>query len=87
LAVRKQSALVRSATRVHRISSRVRDDRDTPLEWDETEADMPVIWVSREAEIFFAMGLDNPNHTKSSPSGVVFFLTSPRLRERGRIAS
>ena len=27
-------ALVRSALRVHRIPSRVRDDRDTPLEWD-----------------------------------------------------
>ena len=27
-------ALVRSAARVHRIPSRVRDDRDTPLMWD-----------------------------------------------------
>jgi hypothetical protein len=32
------SALVRSAIRVHRIPPRVRDDRDTPLEWDETAA-------------------------------------------------
>jgi hypothetical protein len=31
--VRKQSALVSSAARVHRIQPRVRDDRDTPLEW------------------------------------------------------
>ena len=31
--VRKQNALVRSAARVHRIQPRVRDDRDTPLEW------------------------------------------------------
>jgi hypothetical protein len=53
LAVRKQSALVRSAARVHRISSRVRDDRDTPLKWDETEADMPVIWVGREPKYFW----------------------------------
>jgi hypothetical protein len=30
------SALVRSAARVHRIPPRVRDDRDTPLKWDET---------------------------------------------------
>jgi hypothetical protein len=30
-AVRKPHALVRSATRVHRIPPRVRDDRDTPL--------------------------------------------------------
>ena len=73
MAVRKISALVRSAAHVHRISSRVRDDRDTPLMWDETVTDMEVIWVGREAEIFFAMGLDSPNHTKSSPSGVMFF--------------
>jgi len=32
-AVRQQSALVRSAARGHRIQPRVRDDRDTPLEW------------------------------------------------------
>jgi hypothetical protein len=35
-AVRKIGALVSSAVRVHRIPSRVRDDRDTPLEWDGT---------------------------------------------------
>ena len=32
-AVRKQSALVRSAACGHRIQPRVRDDRDTPLVW------------------------------------------------------
>src|SRR5260370_40560902 len=32
-AVRKQSALVRSAACGHRIQPRVRDDRDTPLKW------------------------------------------------------
>src|SRR5216684_2847203 len=32
-AVRTQSALVRSAACGHRIQPRVRDDRDTPLEW------------------------------------------------------
>jgi hypothetical protein len=73
----QSSALVRSAARVHRISSRVRDDRDTPLMWDKTAMDMPVIWVSREAAIFLAMGIDSPNHTKSSPSGATFFLSSP----------
>jgi len=31
--VRRQNALVRSAARGHRIQPRVRDDRDTPLEW------------------------------------------------------
>jgi hypothetical protein len=43
------SALVRSAARVHRIPSRVRDDRDTPLQWDETATDIKLIWVRREA--------------------------------------
>ena len=38
--------------RVHRIPSRVRDDRDTPLEWDETAGDIEVIWVNRETEYF-----------------------------------
>jgi hypothetical protein len=52
LAVRKQGALVRSAARVHRISSRVRDDRDTPLMWDETAVDMPVIWVHAKRKCF-----------------------------------
>jgi hypothetical protein len=37
---------------VHRIPSRVRDDRDTPLEWDETAVDIEVIWVRSEAEYF-----------------------------------
>ena len=30
------SAVRQSRRRVHRIPPRVRDDRDTPLEWDET---------------------------------------------------
>src|SRR5260370_30031028 len=30
--------------RAHRIPPHVRDDRDTPLEWDETAADIEVIW-------------------------------------------
>jgi hypothetical protein len=38
--------------RVHRIPSRVRDDRDTPLEWNETAIVLKVIWVKREAEYF-----------------------------------
>ena len=63
------SAARQEHIRIHRISSRVRDDRDTPLKWNETDTDMPVIWVGREAEIFLAMGLDSPNHTKSGPSG------------------
>jgi hypothetical protein len=38
---------------VHRISSRVRDDRDTPLVWDETAAVIEVIWADAEQENFF----------------------------------
>jgi hypothetical protein len=49
-------ALVRSAIRVHRIPPRVRDDRDTPLEWDETAADLKVIWVFGKSEYFCKTG-------------------------------
>src|SRR3984957_12857663 len=45
-------ALVRSAACVHRIPPRVRDDRDTPLEWGGMAVDMQVIWVGREGEYF-----------------------------------
>ncbi len=38
--------------RVHRIPSRVRDDRDTPLMWDETAADIEAIWYSENQNIF-----------------------------------
>src|SRR4030088_595030 len=38
--------------RVHRIPPRVRDDRDTPLVWDETAAVIEVIWVGAEKENF-----------------------------------
>ena len=47
---------VRSAVRVHRIPPRVRDDRDTPLVWDETAEDMQVIWGGRESEYFCQRG-------------------------------
>jgi len=45
--------LVRSAIRVHRIPPRVRDDRDTPLEGDETARETELIWVGRERIYFF----------------------------------
>jgi hypothetical protein len=35
--------------------------------------DTRVIWIGREAKIFFAMGLDSADHTKSSPSDALFF--------------
>ena len=53
-----QAHLVKSAARVHRIPSRVRDDRDTPLHGDGTAADVEVIWVKREVGIFLRTGLD-----------------------------
>jgi hypothetical protein len=37
---------------VHRIPSRVRDDREAPLEWDETGRVLRVIWVNRKQEYF-----------------------------------
>ena len=46
-AVRKVSALVSSTPCVHRIPPRVRDDRDTPLEWGGTAMDIDLIWVCR----------------------------------------
>ena len=46
------SAIRQRRIRVHRIPSRVRDDRDTPLMWDETAGDIEVIWGKREAEYF-----------------------------------
>ena len=41
---------------VHRIPPRVRDDRDTPLEWDETAVDLKVIWVFGKSEYFCKTG-------------------------------
>ena len=38
--------------RVHRIPPRVRDDRDTPLVWDETAAVIEVIWVGAKQQNF-----------------------------------
>jgi hypothetical protein len=81
------SAARQEHVRVHRIPPRVRDDRDTPLLVGRDRDGYGSDLGRHGTEISFAMGLDSPNHTKSSPSGVVFFLTSPRLRERGRIAS
>jgi hypothetical protein len=48
-----RSLVTPDAARVHRISSRVRDDRDTPLMWDETAAGIEVIWVFGKPEYFF----------------------------------
>jgi hypothetical protein len=47
-----KSAHRQARSRVHHIPSRVRDDRDTPLEWDETARLVEVIWVEREQKCF-----------------------------------
>src|SRR5487761_2010101 len=52
-AVRKQSALVRSATRVHRIPPRVRDDREPPLLSRRDGARNRVICDFGKSEYFF----------------------------------
>jgi hypothetical protein len=57
-AVRKQCHSSFDIARVHRIPSRVRDDREPPLWWDETARFMQVIWVRSEGRIFLAKGLD-----------------------------
>src|SRR5437588_12045712 len=41
------------AASVHRIPPRVHDDRDTPLEWDETAGLIDVIWVFGEGKSFW----------------------------------
>jgi hypothetical protein len=43
---------VSSTIGVHRIPSRVRDDREPPLWWDETARFIEVIWVERERDYF-----------------------------------
>jgi hypothetical protein len=42
--------------RIHRIPSRVSDDHDTPLCWDRTAGNKPVIWGKNKAEYFFLTG-------------------------------
>ena len=51
----KISALVSSAACVHRIPPRVRDDRDTPLEWGGMAGNVDLIWGKREG-IYFCEG-------------------------------
>ena len=53
---------------VHRIPPRARDDRDTPLMWDETAWSIAMIRISENQNIF-SYGAGQPNHTRSSPSG------------------
>jgi hypothetical protein len=49
-------ALVRSTLRVHRIPSRVRDDREPPLMWDGMAANIPMICNFGKSEYFCNRG-------------------------------
>jgi hypothetical protein len=73
--------------RVHRISSRVRDDRDTPLLVGRDGRGYAGDLGKNEMRIFFAMGLDSADHTKSSPSGAVFFARRHRIFSANTAAS
>jgi hypothetical protein len=46
----------RQRCRVHRIPPRVRDDRDTPLDWGETAGVLELIWGKREGKYFWKWG-------------------------------
>src|ERR1700743_3708631 len=73
------SAARQEHIRVHRISSRVRDDRDTPLMWDETARFIEVIWGNREREYFSlwdSTAAITPNLARRAP---VFSATLPFL--------
>ena len=91
-AVRKQNALVRSAARVHRIQPRVRDDRDTPLEWGGRRR-YKVIWFFGKPEYFFQWGwtgqitlirLGKLDFTRKSVGGARSGTCDTTLRRRDR---
>jgi hypothetical protein len=52
---------------VHRIPPNVRDDRETPLEWDGMAGNMDVIWGKREAKCFLRGGWTAKS--KNGPAG------------------
>ena len=58
---------------VHRIPSRVRDDRDTPLVWDETAAVIEVIWVGAEQQNFLLWDSTAPITPNLARRAVDFF--------------
>jgi hypothetical protein len=51
-----EQLLAPDAASVHRIPSRVRDDRDPPLVRDETAGFLVLIWGDREGNCFFGRG-------------------------------
>ena len=58
--------------RVHRISSRVRDDRDTPLVWDETNEAI-ACFEQKENRNIFRSGAGQPRNSNDGTSGDRFF--------------
>ena len=75
------------AARVHRIPSRVRDDRDTPLMWDETAADMEVIWVGTEREYFSLWVSTDPTTPNLARRAWVFRIRASTDKFRTRLVS
>src|SRR5258705_5550518 len=77
--------------RVHRISSRVRDDRDTPLVWDETAAVIEVILGGAGQQNFFFLDSKAATTPKLARRAGDFFLPrhsssrgKTRILHRGR---
>ena len=71
----RMSAVRQKRRRVHRIQPRVRDDRDTPLQWRGRPGYKSDLRF-RKIRIFFATGLDNPNHV--DPAGEIRFYAQLR---------
>ena len=67
---------------VHRISSRVRDDRDTPLVWDETVADMLVIWVDKKRKYFSLWEWTGPATPNLARRAVAFMFRMVTIERR-----
>jgi hypothetical protein len=81
------SAIRQRRIRVHRIPPRVRDDRDTPLLWDETPTDIQLIWVRAKTifrkfrNIFVAPSPDSfphPSRAISPEAAVLCCAAIPR---------
>ena len=62
----------RRRCRVHRIPSRVRDDRDTPLFSGRDGGIASVDLPDGESGIFFQTGLDDPNHVETASINSLF---------------
>src|SRR5258707_8507979 len=75
-AIRPALASHAQRCRVHRISSRVRDDRDTPLVWDETAAVIERILVGGGTGKFFFLESTAALTPELGPRGGGFFFTN-----------